>query len=650
MIPAYDEVRPCHYLRRSTRSSIPSTLLFVDTETSWTPHPTEPAKQVHRFRLGCCSHVRFEAGRLTREERHDFKHYPDFWRWVDRHLDPRRPAWLFAHRIAFDLTTLCFWDFLDSGHYFLEDPDALYAEKKARRGPRAKRWQGLLVTDDPPVIIKVRRGECTLNLIDTRNYWPESLAKIGERHGIPKLPLPAQADDNEQWYKRCRRDVEILQSAVTSLVKWWHGERLGNFRPTAAGLSWSAYTRRYLPEGVLIHGHKNSLDLERAAYYGGACHCFYVGKVRPENPFAAFAPAPRNRNKSPVLPGPVYVLDVHGFYPSLMRANLFPCELAEYRPKGSIKQLEQLRENEGCIARIVVNTRTVLPHKLQKNQTVHCRGKFVTVLCWPELREALAADSVEQVGETATYTLKDLFSGFVCHFQERREAAIWEGNSVADGFFKLILNSLAGKWGQRSGRWEDRYNEPIFFRWGSWFHGTNDEGNPQYWRAVGDYAQALAGKGEGPQSFPAISAFITSYGRVFMSRARAIAGENQVLYQDTDSLHVLGEGYKRLVESGLVALSRPGSFYVKEASDHADYFGLKHYQLADKLVCAGVRLGNEPYRGQKLQITTGQRLSSILAQEPDGSVTFTTRSLKLALDHPDGITGADGWVVPPTLC
>ena len=73
-----------------------------------------------------------------------------------------------------------------------------------------------------------------------------------------------------------------------------------------------------------------------------------------------------------------------------------------------------------------------------------------------------------------------------------------------------------------------------------------------------------------------------------MREYEAIAGEENCLYSDTDSLHVLQAGYDRINDAGLIQESKLGAFALKKIVATASYYGPKVYKLGDTLTAAGL--------------------------------------------------------------
>lgn len=645
----YDELRPPHYLTRNYRTAMPSAVIFWDTETRWVSNPNRPGEEVHRFRLTVARYHRLVAGELTRTQEIRTTDLAEFWQWVLDRLDVKKATWMFAHKAGFDLTVSRFWELVEMDVFRLADDLWPMRRMIHSSGRGQKPWRGILVAEDPPTIVGCRSENRTLNIVDTLNYWRCSVAELGKDFGLAKVPLPAVDAPDEEWFARCAADVAVIEAAVTNLINLWRFHDLGQWRSTAAGLAWNAFRHRFMNQKILIHGHKKAIDLERAAYYGGEVRSFFVGTIHhPVNVARTIVPRRGEHGPGQEL-GPVFDLDVTSMYPSVMRSNLFPVRLTWWADKSTITTLEGIKPGQGAIAEVELRTDQTYPVRAEKRPTRYAVGHYTTVLAWPELQRALRSDHIVSVGRCAIYDLAELFTDYVDFFRNLRTLAAGCHKPAEERFMKLMLTSLSGKWGQKANKWDEAPDEPAICPWQQWWRGEDEHGMPQLWRSIAHHTQRSGAPGESPDSFPAIVAWITSLGRELMLHLRQVAGQVNVYYQDTDSLHVNAAGYLALEHAGYVGENDLGLLRLKQSAWTGAYYGLKHYRLGTKVVVGAVSRESITDDGTTYEYLKLQRLPSILRSRPDGTIVAQTVSRTLSLNHPDGTAAADGWVRPLTL-
>lgn len=86
----------------------------------------------------------------------------------------------------------------------------------------------------------------------------------------------------------------------------------------------------------------------------------------------------------------------------------------------------------------------------------------------------------------------------------------------------------------------------------------------------------------------AISAWVTSAGRLHLWEALQHVWPDAVYYCDTDSVMVDHDGEYILRNAGLLRVAEWGKWYRKESSTDVDICGPKTYRFGDRIVSAGV--------------------------------------------------------------
>jgi hypothetical protein len=644
-----DTFRAPHLLAENRGYSCPHSFAFVDVESRPHDHPVGPRKKIHRFRLGFASCFRLDKDTPTRRAACPFWDPDLFWEWLEERYDKKRPLYLFAHNVGFDLTLLGLWNRLDSGYFRLADD--LWPLKgllpKAR--PKKKPWRGVLITEDPPTVIVVKHGDFTLKIVDTLNYWPVPLAVLGKDVGIDKVPLPKWSDSDSAWMIRCEADVRIIEKSVLQLVQRWRAGKYGTFRATAAGLAWNCYRHAYMNSPIEIHGHRKAMSMERASYFGGECRCFYVGMVKADERLADKLTFCESTEVLPFNLQRIYHVDSASFYPSFMERERFPRKLAGYLATSTIDVVRQLLAEHAVIAEVVIKSgHNAYPVK-HKDRTRFAVGTFRTVLCGPELVHALDAGDVLETGQVVWYLQDTIFRDYIQHFWPLRRQAKELGRESESRFYKLLMNALPGKFGQRQWRWDEDLSIPGPVPWGEWYHFDVTKPAPQLYRSVACYSQKCFRAGETDDSFPAIPAYLTSYGRQFMRQIRARIHPANVFYQDTDSLILNAAGYRDLNSDPRLMGEDLGQFTVRGVHNRAAFHGLKHYELDGKLTYGAVNRETEPDMRGKFSVVRFQKLSANLAGGiPDG-VSVEETTVTPCECHPDGIVGKDGFVQPLVL-
>jgi len=221
-----------------------------------------------------------------------------------------------------------------------------------------------------------------------------------------------------------------------------------------------------------------------------------------------------------------------------------------------------------------------------KEKTFYPVGEFDCFLSTPELQFVLQRGRIMKVYAVALYEGEDIFSEFVQYFYNQRLNAKKKGDLTQQYFFKLILNSLYGKFGQKSVGWEkigecDPSLEEI--------ETVVDRvtGKRYMIRKHNGIIEQTKEPEESFNSFPAIAAHVTAYARMYLFSLFEKAGFENVFYSDTDSLITNEKGYLNLKE--LQDSEKLGFLKVEKETDYLEIRGPKDYTFGDIVKVKGVR-------------------------------------------------------------
>lgn len=605
-------------------TAVPQSIVLLDCETLPTKHPTRKNSQLHTFRLGCATALRLENGKVTRRKVLDFTDPEQFWLWLCEVSQVGRPTWLFAHNIGFDLTVLEFWKQLNGTEWRISDDDVPQLAKRKRKNGK-QLWRGFVVDDDPPVIISAKhRHGWRLLAVDTLNYWRKSLKQLGASVGKPKFSFPQFSEPDDVWFRYCRNDCDILESAVVGLLQWWKEQELGLFRYTTPSLSFAAWRHSFRDKLIVRHDSDDVRKLERSAYYGGRLELLYKGEVNED----------------------LYELDVNSIYPGVLRNELFPVELtASWRDRGGTAP-ESHQLSSFAAADVLIDTcEPLYPYRVREG-LIFPVGTFWTSLCGPELQRAADLGSIITVGRWANYRLGRPFVRFVDHFWNSRVSYRKSGNDVYADFCKDILTGFYGKWAQQNGQWEDCPQNHEVRPWSRWRNINAQTGKRVDYRSFGQHVQRRAEKKDHKWACPIISAFTTAYARRLIRKLVRIAGIENVYYVVTDALFVNKAGMLALQDAGWIDRDSLGKLKLKSYGPRGRFTALHNYSVGDKIVPEwnkGTQTVLDDGRDGRLQF---ERLQSITSRQPLPGVAVTPVPITLNCEYWRGTVGPDGHIRP----
>lgn len=534
-------MRRSHKLRPVKGMDLPQTVIFFDTETK--EKRADPTVTKHHLVLGWT--IFWQKASEDRKDtvvEEPFETGEEFWDIVERHSRPNEILYLVAHNMTFDFTIV-------QGFKHL-----------VRRGWKVGSFYGERNT----VIIAFKKKKCKLLLLDQMNFFPMSLKEVGKEVGLPKTEIDFKTCGRDELSAYCLNDCRIMLKAWHFYTGFIKQNDLGNFARTVPAQAFSAFKHRFMPCDIFIHGTRRALELEREGYYGGRVEAFYIGKVKER---------------------PIAYLDVNSMFPYVMRKELYPVKLVHTNMTPMYRTFLVMLSHSLVIAEVTVTTDKPLFPVRRDYKTFYPTGTFKTVLCTPELKLALAKGRIEKVHRMACYEGAKLFDRYVNFFHCLKTENQAAGQEWKTFFAKLMLNSLYGKFGQKSSKWkylgewhnsEEVIVMPVIDQHGNVYKEYIFAG--QVW-------QVQEG-GEGFDSFPAIAAHVTSYARTYLYKLLTQAGLKNVYYCDTDSLMVNEVGFNRLKR--YINPGKLGSLDIKKIGQTLTIYGCKDYILDREVTLKGI--------------------------------------------------------------
>lgn len=591
-------MRRPHFLPVNRSNELPSACIWFDTETKC--KLDQAGRQIHRLWFGyACYQRRLTSGKWTKPDWIRFEDLPTFWEWVNSKLRPKTRLFLFAHNGAFDLPVM---------GAFTELPKMGYKLKSA-------------VADAPPLILTWRGEKKTIKFIDTLNIWRMPLETLGKSIGHEKLPMPPKNACQEEWDKYGKQDVEVIRRAVLAWFKFLAKNDLGGFSATLASQSFNAYRHRFMKHKIFIDANEKALDLSRSAYVGGRTECFRIGKFH----------------------GEFYYLDINSMYPLVMHREHYPVRLVGVYKRPTKKELEAWAKDFILIADCTVKTTLPIYPKIHNKKLVFPIGQFDVVLAHPEYCEAVKRGHIKEVRQVVVYQKERIFKDYINFMYQFKEEAGRSGRDTDKHFYKIMMNSLYGKFGQRGRRYETvgecDPNEIM-----TWTEIDLDTKTVIKKRRFGGLEQEWIDESESRYSFPAIAAIVTSHARLLLWEAIEKAGVKNVYYCDTDSIVVNRSGFNNL--DTILDDNKLGAWALESTLKEVEIYGAKDYRFDGKGKTKGVRKNATWLSSNKVRQDTFMGLKGLLQEGfLAGAIVYQTEK-ELTRQYNKGIVTPQGKVKP----
>lgn len=431
-------------------------------------------------------------------------------------------------------------------------------------------------------------GKRKIILADSYRMLPLSLKKVTEKFApdIPKLDLSGKMPwelPEDELIRYLERDCISLYVSLTRFFEYI--DEYGCTRAvTLPALSLKLFRKHFLKTNVMT-SNKKLYQFERDSYFGGCCWC-----------------RPGRYNL-------VRAYDVNSMYPYHM-LGLFPISYVgtwtkRYKGKFGLYRGRFTSPSEipfiYCIEeRSLTNKGLAILDHDTINYLLSIGGTFKC-----------------EVGYQY-YNVDYLFKTFVEYFYNKRK----ESEEPYKTIYKLILNSLYGKFGQkRTGRTiTSKEPKNKLFR----SHGI--EVRPNTWFEIFDYEQYRMVK----HSFPVISSLITLRSRVHLHRLLNTPNIGYPIYCDTDSAH-----FAINHDTSTLDCNNDLGGVKIEAEGRGIYVAKKVYQIGDKIRCKGIPASaldldngfENIYSPRVFEFDSFTSLTSILNNDKEFSRETRTRTI-----------------------
>jgi hypothetical protein len=556
-------------MRANHSNALPRYLIGVDIATRSIAIDGQANKRIKTFAAGGLVTARYQRGKLGSIDVRAFSDRGALWRRIHEVTRANFTTWIVGHNILLTLRELGIAEQLCESKMLLDAPRKKRTDKTDNE---LDAWVGgLCCIESPPTIIGMRspitNGRCVA--VDLANWFDKPFPQLCQELGYDYVVDPTDACSTFGVGIVCVDRAALVLNIFVRLMEFVKQNNLGMFRYTAAAQAMSAYRHRFMPTAIYCHDNPQVKLLERSGMFGGRTDCWKIGPIADDT----------------------YKLDVNALFPSVMATVPVPYILKRYHLTDQWSSELPVISWSRSIANVAVRSgHCVYPVRL-KSEVLYPAGCFRTTLCGLELLHAVNAHNIVAIQSWAEYDTAVLFREFVDELWSMRSQYKRDGNHVYATLTKLLMNSLYGKFAQRSSEWIDRYDLIAPDPFVMWPHYDALTNTARYFRSFGWRVQEKVGRQELPSSFVAISAFITAAARMKMNSLREIAGKLNVFYQGIDSLLVNDTGLVNLKNANEVDDATIGKLKLEGASNYGHIYGPNDYQLGDTVVISG-RCGN----------------------------------------------------------
>lgn len=589
--------RRAHWLRQNAATSYPRRIVCLDSES----HAAfDGTSERHTFRNACATYDRInrETKAAEAHERAHFETPQNLWKWIDNKTPQKARTVVFAHNLGFDLRIT----------RALELLPLLGWELRAISLDNYRCWA------------RFGNGSRSLVMVDTMSFLGAALNKLAADIGMKKQPLPQWEDNPDAWKARCMTDTLILREVVLRLLHWLELNDCGQFRMTGAAQASAHFRHRFLkPASLLIHDDEQALTAERLAGWTGRCEAYRHGEIEET----------------------ITEWDYSLAYARIAREAILPVIL-----RGSVGRLtddryERLAQRYAVLVECDMETKTPTVPTGHNGRILWPVGSFRTTLWDCELEMARQYGARVQIRRAWLYERAPLLQEWASFMLDRLEGKNLESDPIGRRVLKAWSRSLIGRFGMRYPRLdqigETQENDLLWIPGHD--HATKE---PCAYLRIGRQVFEQGGMQEAADSAPAVMSYILALARVRLWNAISVLPPETLVYVDTDSLLVTGEGNE--VCEQLAAIPYHAGLRVKGRYRRATIYGPRRIHLEGDLRVSGLpktarRVGDyrfeaEVWEGPKESLRRGHPETVVIRKRPYTLTPGDPRRVQLA----DGTT------------
>lgn len=589
--------RAWHNVQRNETTRIPRRYVFMDSESK---PKRERNGHSQTWRLAVASFVSQEKGRRRFETWRDYKQPKQLWTDVSDWCKPGARTVLWAHNLGYDIRITQALEWLPKLGW------RLVAHNIAKSG----------------VWMEWTRNGARLVMADSITVYGTKLAKVGEYFGIGKLAVDLDCDDDEVWFKRCRRDVEILQTAMLAYLEWLESGDMGNWQITGAGQSWATFRHKFLTHKMVVHDDERALSAERRAMWAGRCEAYWLGEIRSQT---------------------VHEWDFTQAYARIARDWPVPVRLIGPMPPGYDWRKIIDSDRSALLARVTVDTQYPVVPMEKDGRILWPVGHFQTTLWDVEIRAALDAGATVTIEEGWLYALRPALKAWAEWIIGELESDETHCPTWRKQVLKHWSRALIGRMAMTYNSWTEFAEAPDSK---VQFSQVLDSQSGQIsdMMQVGHTVWLDEGRTESPNSMPMVTGYVQAIARVQLWNVLKALPKHVALYADTDSLLCTGPNSHE-IERVRDALGY-SHLRLKRSWDGFTIRGPRQVITGDMVRVAGVPRDAKRVSADSMRGAAWDSLAGSLRRGHTGSVTVRNRKWTIkGTDHRRDSNGF-GWTKP----
>lgn len=455
-------------------------------------------------------------------------------------------------------------------------------------------------------VVSLEKDGATLIMMDAKSWLPTGIEKIASLVAVELAPAPASTAPAEYKFRYAEQVCEILDLAIGGLKTWIKDNDMGNWKPTGAGMAWTNWRHSHYTHRVLAGGDPNNTLAEALSVGAGRAEAWRWG----------------------MQTAPPYIeWDLPLAYPRVALDTVLP--VAFFGETHNHKLDFHLNHSEGRRTLIHASVHQDIPVLgVQSNER----------WCWPtgdiqgwwwddELALAREYGASIKINRALTYRAKPVLHDWAQWAIEFIESPNSPATALQRAAVKHWSRSLIGRFGLRYEDWQPQElaMEPGIY---TSFMADVQENTTYRLMVIGSQTWLSNERKYSSEAVPSIMSAIMAECRIRLWRLMNVAGLENVIYVDTDSLICNQVGSDRLAAH--VATGAGWGLRAKHVHESLEILGVRQLITSHNRKIAGVpttakRTGERQFTGN---VTVG--LTTALSRKQSDVVHSPVREFNLA--------------------
>lgn len=370
------------------------------------------------------------------------------------------------------------------------------------------------------------RNGATLLMVDSASHLAAPVDDLARDVRDERPTLPDDDAPLEDFLDRCMHDARVIETACLRLWDWQQQNEMGAWRVTGPAQSWAAYRHRFMPErSILCHDKEDALEAEKRAAWTGRCEVWRHGVVEED----------------------LFEWDFRLCYAHVAAHNPLPARLARRVTSRHAACREGPTRGYALLARCTVRQSLPVAPAEHDGIIVWPVGEFESVLWDCEIAAVRESGGTVQVHEGWLYRKAPVMRDWGRWITGALDSDHPEEDPIVRRALKSWARWTIGRFSLRYPVWQDdgRMEGVDLHFCRTVDHATKAAGNML---VIGGAVRTQGEEQLAPDASPAITSWVMAKARCDLWAAMAIAGHDNIVYMDTDSIVVTRTGHRRLLK------------------------------------------------------------------------------------------------------